>query len=228
MYLRNPFYAALMSGDERFSISHGQARRFAPGVIPFAGVPEPSTAALIDLSALLAPGEKIYTTADPGAVVALVEGLELVKRFAGFQMRFVGRAPADAEAPQVESLGGENTEEMLALKMRAFPGYFGPRAPELGSFFGVRDAATGRLVAMAGERLATFAEREVSAVCTDPDFIGRGYAARTVRAVLGHQSRLGVGSILHVAAENKRAILLYEHLGFHTTGPIDFLKLRRM
>lgn len=227
MYLKNPFYAALMSADEPFSVSHGLARRFSPGVIPFAGVPEPSAEAFADLLALLEPGEKIYTTTDPGADVALAEGLELVKRFPGLQMRFGGRAPVDEDDPMVESLGREKTEEMLELKARAFPGYFGPRAPELGSFFGIRDAVTGRLVAMAGERLATFAEREVSAVCTDPEFLGRGYGARTVRAVLRHQARLGTGSILHVAAENKRAISLYERLGFHATGAIDFLKLRR-
>jgi predicted GNAT family acetyltransferase len=129
---------------------------------------------------------------------------------------------------EIVQLTPRDREEILDLKARAFPGFFGPRAPELGSFFGVRLAKTGMLVAMAGERLATFAEREISAVCTDPAFTGRGYAARAIRAVLRHQASLGCGSILHVAAENQRAISLYEYLGFRITGPIDFIKLQRL
>jgi len=47
---------------------------------------------------------------------------------------------------------------------------------ELGRYFGVIE--NGRLAAMAGERMGMPGFREVSAVCTHPDFLGRGLAQK--------------------------------------------------
>jgi len=58
---------------------------------------------------------------------------------------------------------------------RADPGPFLPQTIQRGSYFGIR-ASDGRLVAMAGERLQSTAFGEISAVCTHPEFRGRGYA----------------------------------------------------
>jgi ribosomal protein S18 acetylase RimI-like enzyme len=143
-------------------------------------------------------------------------------------MRFNAEPLRDEDDPKVVTLTSEDTEQMLDLKARAFPGFFGPRAAELGRFFGIRDSTNGRLIAMGGERLATDTDREISAVCTDPEYVGQGHAARIVRAVIRHQARLGTGSILHATAANNRAISLYEHLGFRITGFMDFVKLRRV
>lgn len=225
-YLANPFWKALTSANERFGLSHGRARRYQPDVIPFAALAEPSVEACADLHALLEPGEKIFVTTESEGALELSAGMERLLTLPGLQMRFCGERPDEDDATVVR-LTREERDEMLALKAVAFPGYFGPRAPELGNFFGVRESGSGRLVAMAGERLATDAEREVSAVCTHPDFLGRGYAARLIRAVLGEQARMGTASLLHVVAENARAVSLYEYLGFQTTGTIDFVRLRR-
>ncbi len=228
-YLPNPVFAALNTADAPFALVQGHARRFQAEVIPFAAVSEPSAEALADLLPLLAPGEEIYLTAGEGEVIPPVRGLEAVSTLRGLQMRFVSAPPADdGDSRRVVRLTSDDTDDMVELKARAFPGFFGPRAPELGCFFGIRDPETARLVAMGGERLATYAEREVSAVCTDPEHVGRGYAARLVRAVVRHQAQLGVRSFLHVSAANERAISLYKHLGFAVTGPIDFVKLRRV
>ena len=227
IYLSNPVFAALTSADAPFAVVHGLARRFRHGTIPFAAVPQPSGETLRDLVPLLTPGEEIYLTADKGQTIAAASGLEVVSILPGLQMRFSGPIPTGDVDSEVVTLTSGDTGEMLDLKARAFPGFFGPRAPELGSFFGIRDPGTGGLVAMGGERLTTQTDREVSAVCTDPAFAGRGYAARIVRAVLRHQAQLGTRSILHVTAANNRAISLYTRLGFSPTGTIDFVKLRR-
>jgi len=183
---------------------------------------------LADLVPLLTPGEEVYITAEAGEAIDSISALTVVSTLPGLQMRFNAAPPQEEIDPMVVELSSEDTQAMLDLKARAFPGYFGPRAPELGRFFGVRDSATRRLIAMGGERLATHADREVSAVCTDPEHLGQGHAARIVRAVLRHQASLGTGSILHATAANKRAIALYQHLGFCITGSINFVKLRRV
>lgn len=228
-YLPNPVYAALSTADAPFALVHGLARRFPPDIIPFAAVREPSAEALLYLVPLLAPGEEVYLTASEGETVHPTSSLSVVSTLRGVQMRYVAASTSQADDdPNIVQLTSDDTGQMLDLKARAFPGYFGPRAAVLGTFFGVREPASGRLIAMGGERLATDCEREISAVCTDPEHVGQGHAARIVRAVLRHQARLGVGSILHAAAANKRAISLYERLGFSLTGPITFVKVRRV
>ena len=225
-YLRNPFHAALRTANQPFALVHGLARRYQPGIIPFAAVSEPSTEALLDLLALLTPGEEIYLAAGPGETIIPVNGMQVISTLPGLQMRHTGASPANDTDPGVVLLTSDDVQDMLDLKSSAFPGFFGPRAPALGTFFGVREPEKNRLIAMGGERLATQTDREVSAVCTDPNYIGQGHAARVVRAVLRHQAALGTDSILHVTAANRRAIALYEHLGFSHTGSIDFVKLR--
>ncbi|WP_245663730.1 GNAT family N-acetyltransferase [Nocardia arthritidis] len=64
---------------------------------------------------------------------------------------------------------------------RPEPGPYAPRTIEMGNYLGLR--ADGRLVAMAGERLRPPGWTEISAVCTDAEFRGRGFATRLVRAV---------------------------------------------
>jgi predicted GNAT family acetyltransferase len=64
----------------------------------------------------------------------------------------------------------------MALAQLTRPGPFGPRTIELGEYFGAVE--DGRLVAMAGERMAASGLREISGVCTHPDHQGRGHPNR--------------------------------------------------
>ncbi len=116
------------------------------------------------------------------------------------------------ENGQVERLGPTDVPAMLALKAAAFPGYFGPRAASLGSFYGVR--VRGELAAMCGERLHLPGWREISALCTHPEHTGRGYAAMLLRRLMHEHRNLGLRSFLGVDERNARAISLYSRLGF--------------
>jgi predicted GNAT family acetyltransferase len=67
---------------------------------------------------------------------------------------------------------------------------------------------------MAGERLHPPGWTEISAVCTDERYRGRGLATRLVRAVAAGIRERGETPLLHAAATNVTAIRLYESLGF--------------
>ncbi len=210
--LANPFWSALTTRQATLALAGGDARRFPANVIPFAGVG--SREAGVDLATLLAPGEQVYVVAEH-----TLTGVRELEAGAGVQMILPVGGLSD-EALPVDRLGPEDIPAMLALKAAAFPGYFGPRAPSLGSFFGVW--REGALVAMCGERLALPGLREISALCTLPGHTGKGYAEALIRRTAREQTARGEQSFLHASAENVRAIELYQRLGFVHTRDLVF------
>ena len=80
---------------------------------------------------------------------------------------------------------------------------------------------------MTGQRLHVQNYTEISAVCTHPDHLGRGYAS----ALLKHQVRLileqGQVPFLHVRDDNHRAIEIYKRLGFAVSRPMNFYLLKK-
>ncbi len=67
---------------------------------------------------------------------------------------------------------------------------------------------------MAGQRFAIPGARELSAVCTHPAHLSKGYANALLRAVTRHAAEHGTATFLNVTAGNDRAKSLYLHLGF--------------
>jgi predicted GNAT family acetyltransferase len=114
---------------------------------------------------------------------------------------------------------------MLLLTQIAFPEYFRERTAELGEYLGIFDG--GRLVAMAGERMALDGWQEISAVCTHPDFLGRGSARRLTLALMYRHRLRGVASFLHVSESNTRARRLYESMGFSVRASLTLGKIER-
>lgn len=219
----NPFWQALRTEQSRIAIGSPLALRYPADVIPFAGLSEPSEHAMNALLELLAPQESIYLTGDHQPCIS---GLERRGSISGWQMQFSGAIPRpDPGAPPIAMLNGQDSAAMVALTDAAFPGFFRIRTYILGSYFGIH--VDGQLVAMAGERIALPGYREISAVCTLPGHAGKGYAAHLLRHILRFHSDNGLRSFLHVAAPNKRAIDLYERLGFEKTSAITFTRFRR-
>ena len=120
--------------------------------------------------------------------------------------------PANDEAPEAVRLGPEHVSQALELATKTQPGPFGPRTIELGEYFGCFEGQ--RLVAMAGERMCAGALREISGVCTHPDFQGRGFARRLMIKLIRRQMQRNEIPFLHVMRENDNAHGLYEKMGF--------------
>jgi predicted GNAT family acetyltransferase len=100
------------------------------------------------------------------------------------------------------------------------------RTPEMGRYRGIR--IDGELVAMAGERLALPGYREVSAICTHPAHLGRGYAQQLTREATALILADGDTPFLHVADGNGAAIHIYEQLGFRSCADVVFVELERL
>jgi GNAT superfamily N-acetyltransferase len=223
--LSNPYWSALCTKQAHYAIGGPLAKRFPADVVPFAGVTHSGHEALAALHALLAPSESVYVTSDvPLVFPELLQVLE----FSGVQMIYPSKTmPAEStQTMRIDPLTEEHIPEMLALKAIAFPGYFGPRAAGLGNFFGIR--VEGALVAMAGERLMLPGMCEISAVCTHPGHLGKGYAAALIRHLLRAHATAGIRSFLQATAHNTRAIALYERLGFVKTRGLVWRKLQRV
>src|SRR4029453_9817110 len=88
---------------------------------------------------------------------------------------------AEGPGPSVSTMGSVQVPDMVALTDLVFPGFFRSRTLEMGSYYGIYDGA--KLAAMAGERMRLDGYQELSAVCTHPDYTGRGYGQRLLGLV---------------------------------------------
>jgi GNAT superfamily N-acetyltransferase len=215
--LENPIWAALNSAQSHFSIAAGAGRRYPADVAPFLAVAEEG----VPLSAGdLAGLDGDYYVLD--VFPMLLDGWSLQPISNVLQMVYEG-GPVDApDAAAIRELAQDDLQ-MVELTNIAFPGYFRPRTGTMGRYIGIHHE--GRLVAMSGERMNLGVLREVSAVCTHPEFTGRGLARLLVLDCMRHMQRLDVRPFLHVGAANKRAQALYEALGFRPTRELKHAKV---
>jgi ribosomal protein S18 acetylase RimI-like enzyme len=141
---------------------------------------------------------------------------------AGLVMPPSGTAPTMSGLP-VRLLGPADVPAMVQLTGRTQPGPFLAGTAALGAYLGVHD--DGRLVAMAGERSRPPGWTEISAVCTDDAYRGRGLAAGLVTLVARGIFAQGRRAVLHVAADNAGAARVYARLGFTHRRAVDVLRL---
>ena len=207
--LDRPIWSALTTRQAPFAAPGPLARRFPLDVSPLAAARDASAEAVAALTGLIPAGDDIslLEAAPPAPPPGISETLRAVC------LQMAAKAfSAGGKSFTLEPLGDGDAEEMLALALLTRPGPFRARTHALGRFLGIRDGA--RLVAMAGERLALDGFIEISAVCTHPDYRGRGYGAALMRAVGERILRDGATPFLHTYANNEGAIALYRQLGF--------------
>jgi predicted GNAT family acetyltransferase len=127
-------------------------------------------------------------------------------------VQMIGERVGGVGCPEAIPLGAADVPEMLELVAQTEPGPFLTRTIELGDYLGIR--CYGTLVAMAGERFHLDGWTEISAVCTSPEYRGRGLASQLVEALAAAIELRSQRVFLHVLSTNTGAIRLYEELGF--------------
>ena len=219
--LDNPFWSSLHGRHRHLAQVAGEMARFPAAYAPFLGVANAGVDAAAALASLVAPEESVSLL----GVAPRAPGGWHLEGFADLA-QMACTSPIDViDGPDVIELTEVHRADVLALTALVYPHYFRPRTMELGRYFGIyRD---GRLAAMIGERLGTDAHQEMSAICTHPDFNGRGYARRLTALLTNDVLAHGRTPFLHVSHANIRAKQLYEQLGYSHRRDIGFWSLRR-
>jgi predicted GNAT family acetyltransferase len=219
--LDNPVWGALTGPQAELGVVHGRFRRYRDGIGVFAAVEDPADG-IEGLAEAMQAGTIHGVVAPHGLVVP--SGTELVEASPVPQMVAAVLRPADSSVP-IRTLGVDDVSAMLELTGLTHPGPFLPRTIEMGHYAGIFDGE--RLVSMAGERMRLAGFTEISAVCTHPDYQGRGYAKALVSAIGRDIVERGETPFLHVRASNSTAIAAYERLGFAIRREMIFTVVRR-
>ena len=214
--LDNPAWSSLIGSHANFAEVNGRARRYPLEISPFCGLEDlDDPQAWTDLAKLIGPD---------GSAVFIRNQLHLPTNatimFSGNGVQMVGDQVLGKIDSEIVELVNSDIPAMLDLIARTEPGPFEPRTNELGGYIGFKDG--GKLVAMAGQRMAPLGWREISAVCTDPAYRGMGMAGRLVRTLVARIKERGEFPFLHASESNENAIRLYESMGFVLHQPMEF------
>ncbi|MDJ1471469.1 GNAT family N-acetyltransferase [Xanthocytophaga flava] len=211
--LDNPIWNALTTHNHNISTGNDNVRYFDREIAAFAGLKNNRETDLDELYSLVSsPIHFILFT--PGEISIPAGWKILVKRDL---LQMVCEKPTIsqlADGPELVPLQTKDVPAMLEITSKTNPGPFFARTIEFGGYHGIFDG--DQLVAMTGRRMQPGPYVEVSAVCTDAGYTGRGYAAHLVnhqlRSILA-ESRI---PFLHLFADNIGAYKVYKKLGFET------------
>ena len=208
--LDNPIWTALNSGSASFAYGNGTVRFIDRRIGFFAGIPLYDTEHLHQLYEAMDSGMRVIVF--PPGNLDLDTNWKVRNDNALLQMVFDKPSINLFLDESIRALAAADVPEMLALTQLAKPGPFLENTIAFGGYFGF--FVDGKLVSMAGTRLAAGPYSEVSAVCTHPDFVGRGLAQRVLPHVLNYVQQQGQIPYLQLYPDNLPALRLYQRLGF--------------
>jgi predicted GNAT family acetyltransferase len=219
--LDNPIWHSLNNAHKDFAIGGDLAKRYLTDVVGASGLKENTEAAFTELATICPEG----ATAVVYSPELEQSQWEIVFQVTIFQMVCGKDVPAPDYKMEIQALGLDDVPEMLALIELTQPGPFLERTVELGAYYGIRQE--GQLVAMAGSRMFTPHYREISAVCTHPDYRGKGYAGLLSQHLAQQFQQDGIIPFLHVAMDNHNAQSVYKKLGFEVHQEITLAVIRQ-
>ena len=220
--LNNPAWHAFASGNKVLANGTDTVKYFKPEVSPFAAVAEPTQANLELLHQTIPFATPIALISNE--VLSIAAPWKLLHRIDGYQMVYTKPAEQPSIDLTVIPLTEQHVPQMLALTKLTAPGPFASKTIDFGHYEGIFDGE--ELIAMTGQRLHAHEFAEISAVCTHPDYLGRGYARHLiVRQLCRIQAASGT-PFLHVRSDNARAVNMYKAMGFETRSDIYFYILQ--
>ena len=208
--LDNPIWSALTTGSATFSFGTDHCRFIDREMGFFAGMPEYTTKNLETLHASCDQGKRVILF--PPDHLPSTEGWRVLNDRALLQMVYSEEIVLPEIKKEWSNLTDIHVPEMLALTELTKPGPFLARTLNFGGYVGAMDG--DRLISMAGRRLSPDPYVEISAVCTHPDFLGRGLSSQVLNQVMKGVLAEQKIPFLHVYPDNAPAVRVYEKLGF--------------
>jgi predicted GNAT family acetyltransferase len=224
--LDNPAWSALTTHQAHLALGGGLARRYPENVTPIGAIGSQDQAAIEELSDLVPEGSWISLPGTlEGIAPKLPPHLTITLEKNLVQMVCQTRVDVPARGVEIRLLSEADISDMLALTALTQPGPFRSHTYTLGTYLGIR--VDGRLAAMGGQRMHLPGYREISAVCTHPDFQGRGYARMLVARLVAETFERQLVPFLHVEDANQRAQTVYRGLGFVERARLPLLVIER-
>jgi GNAT superfamily N-acetyltransferase len=222
-WLDNIAWHSLCGAQAHLAAGSATARRYARGLAPIIAFFDLQQPDFVALAPHCHAGEHVYSSSWSGPAPP---GWQIEVDARMLQMLWRGPAPVVEEGFAALPLRPAHAAQMLALQTLTKPGPFGPRTLEFGTYLGCFEGP--RLVAMAGERMHAGTLREISSVCTDPAFQGRGLARRLTSLLVRQQLQRCETPFLHVMRDNHPAHALYQRMGFRDHQELTVRVLSRL
>ncbi len=222
--LDNSAWVALSSDQAHLGLGNDLAKRYFPDVWQLIVLPDYQPANFKALEEIVAIEEIVFGGDFPQS--AFPPNWQVLETVTILQM--VGPQSIDQPTTNIEPslLTAQDLPDIMALINLTHPGPFESRTLEMGAYWGIFEA--NRLIAMGGERMSVANFCEISAVCTHPDYQGRGYARFLVCHLMQNMFERGQIPFLHVVSTNTNAIALYKSLGFTTRLEFPFYVFKRL
>jgi ribosomal protein S18 acetylase RimI-like enzyme len=218
-----PAWNALISGNNNLSEGNEYVKYFDAEVAPFVGMSELS----FDEFQLLADNIPVKRE----MVIIISKEIEIprpwivTEHLNALQMVFSGNVQDDHATETIVPLQDKDVPQMLTLTALTHPGPFSKRTIEFGNYEGIFNH--GELISMAGQRMHPAEFAEISAVCTHPDHLGKGYAGQLIRSQVRKIKANSETPFLHVRSDKESASHLYKGLGFQVRKQMEIYVFHR-
>lgn len=223
VFLANPVWEALSTYHQPFNQGNKKLKYYPADVCPFVGLENWNEDDLAELVAQL-PADRTFSLplAKP---IPLPDSFEELFNIPLYQMTCHHFQPYVNREISMVPLSEKDVPQMLVLTELTKPGPFYGRTIEFGNYHGIFQE--DKLVSMAGQRLQTNTHTEVSAICTDPQHLGKSYAKALTSHICSLINDSGKIPFLHVRQDNVGAIALYKKLGFEISTAIHFTVFKK-
>ena len=225
--LDNMIWNAITTGNNDIAIINGDVGCYLPDIAPFAGMKVFNDANLKKLYEFIPANRSVaisslYKMDHDESKWKLLQPMDVTQMVYEHSVNTF----TTKNSPSIITLSDEHVPQMMELTALTRPGPFLQQTIRFKNYFGI--FIENRLAAMAGQRMHPKPYMEVSAVCTHPDFRGRGYA----KALMLHVMKIILDNsftpFLHVLSSNTNAIELYQTIGFQTRKQIFVDVIQRL
>jgi ribosomal protein S18 acetylase RimI-like enzyme len=221
--LNNPIWHAAITNNQSIAKLYNQVTFFKRDIAWFAAMQNNSKVELLELLSFFETRDNIILFTEDSLDVPKEWKTLLEKPLA--QLVFKEIEPFIFDATLIKPLGYEHVGQMLALTALTKPGPFFSKTIEFGDYYGIFE--NDQLVSMAGSRLSPGQYTEISAVCTHPDYVGKGYAGSLIKNQVNIILSQGKWPFLHAYSDNP-ALSLYHKLGFELRKELIVYRLEKL